>query len=85
MFLTSFFSDHKIATEIIGLLFSLSALLPFYFDPENEDYKYYLASFMPNSAFSLAIMGKITENQKWTVSLMAISLTKLYLILYGFC
>ena len=81
--LTSFFSDHKIATEVIGLLFTISALLPFMYDQKDHNLNYYLASFMPNSAFSLAIVGDISSTQKWKVSLMALSLSKLYMILYG--
>jgi len=61
IFLTSLFSDHKIATEVIGLTFSLSALLPLFYDPEGTGFKHYLAMFMPNSAFSLSIVGNISE------------------------
>lgn len=54
--LTSFFTEHKVATEVIGVMFSLTAFLPFVYEPTNYNFKHYLAIIVPNSSFSLAIM-----------------------------
>lgn len=35
--LTAFFKDHKIAQEIIGMVFSLSAFLVFFYDDSSKD------------------------------------------------
>jgi hypothetical protein len=56
--LTAFFKDHKIALELIGMLFSLSAFLPFLYDPDADQYRPidYLAMIVPNSAFTIALL-----------------------------
>lgn len=63
MALSSLFKDHKVALEIVGLLFSLGAFLPFFYTAGNgllESYSYtlvdYIAMIMPNSAFTIAIL-----------------------------
>lgn len=37
---TAFFKDHKIALEIIGMFFSLTAFLPFLYDNSTETYNW---------------------------------------------
>lgn len=81
LMLTSFFSEHKVATEVIGTIFSLASFLPLLYDPNTYDFKHYLAIFMPNSAFAIAIMTNNPDEQ-WKVSLTSLALTKFYMIIY---
>ena len=56
--LTSFFTEHKVATEVIGIFFSLVSFLPFIYKPNEHNFKHYLAMLMPNSSFTLSILEK---------------------------
>lgn len=77
--LTAFFKDHKIALEIIGMLFSLSIFLPFLYDPNNKgSFLNLLAMAMPNSSFTIAIMEDSS-----TSSLVSLALVKVYLLIYS--
>ena len=61
LFLSSFFKDHKIALEIIGMLFSLSSFLPFVYEPEDgRTWLNIIIEIIPNSAFTIAILNKKT-------------------------
>lgn len=79
--LTSFFTDHKVATEIIGFIFSLGSFLPFFYDANSNNLKHYLAIFMPNSAFSIAIMSN-DDSERFKVSLSSLFLWKFYLLIF---
>lgn len=79
--LTSFFKEHKVATEVIGLLFSLSAFLPFAYEAENYNFKHYLAIIMPNSSFALSILAK-NSGDSFKISLASLFMWKFYLIIF---
>lgn len=79
--MTSFFTDHKVATEIIGFIFSLGSFLPFFYDANSNNLKHYLAVFMPNSAFSIAIMAN-NDSERFKVSLSSLLLWKFYLLIF---
>lgn len=81
MALTSFFNDHKVATEIIGFFFSVGSFLPFFYKPETYNLYHYLAVFMPNSAFSIAIMST-DDSERFKVSMSSLVLWKFYLIFF---
>lgn len=77
--LTSFFKDHKIALEVIGLAFSLAAFLPFAYDPKaGSSWLNLTVMAMPNSAFSVAVLEDTI-----TPSLVSVALVKVYLMIYS--
>lgn len=78
LMLTAFFSDQKIALEIIGMLFSLSAFLPYFYKSGDNSWLNYLIMVIPNSSFTIAIL----ENDL-TPSFVSLFLVKFYLILYS--
>jgi hypothetical protein len=77
---TAFFKDHKIALEIIGMFFSLSAFLPFLYDDSTETYNWteYLAMIIPNSSFTIAILYEDTE-----AALLSLFFVKIYFLIYS--
>jgi ABC-type polysaccharide/polyol phosphate transport system ATPase subunit len=79
MALTAFFRDHKIALELIGMLFSLSSFLIFFYDPASTDKNWveWIAMVMPNSAFAIAIIHNNT-----LASLYSLVAVKVYLLVY---
>ncbi len=78
MALTAFFTDHKIALELIGMCFSLSAFLVFFYQPEGPSSPSgYLALIMPNSSFAIALLYHDIRAPLY--SLLAV---KVYLIVY---
>lgn len=79
--LTSFFNEHKVATEIIGLLFSLGSFLPFLYEANTYDFKHYLAILMPNSSFTLAIMAN-NDTDRFTISFASLLMWKFYLLIF---
>ena len=81
LMLTAFFTEHKVATEVIGTIFSLGSFLPLVYDSNSTNLYHYLAMFFPNSAFAIAIMTKDASEQ-WRVSLACLSISKLYLLIY---
>jgi hypothetical protein len=77
--LTAFFKDHKIALEIIGMLFSLSIFLPFLYDANKSgSFLNLLVMAMPNSSFTIAIMEDSS-----TPSFVSLALVKVYLLIYS--
>jgi len=79
--LTAFFKDYKIANEIIGMFFSLTAFLVFFYENNPEKtftFVDYVAMIMPNSSFTIAILYKNTK-----ASLMSLFCTKIYLLVYS--
>jgi hypothetical protein len=77
--LTAFFRDHKIALEVIGLLFSLSAFLPFAYDPHGgNSVLNFLVMALPNSSFVLAIMEDSSK-----ASLVSLAMVKVYLLIFS--
>jgi hypothetical protein len=55
--LTALFKDHKIALEIIGIIFSLSSFLVFLYEKDNQNQAIVnlIAIIMPNSAFTISL------------------------------
>lgn len=77
--LTSFFKDHKIAMEIIGMFFSLASFLPFMYDPNAKDsWMNFIVMAVPNSAFTIAILYKSTK-----AALISLAFVKIYFLIYG--
>jgi len=78
---TAFFNDFKIANEIIGMFFSLTAFLVFFYENNRENgYTFvdYLAMAMPNSSFTIAILYKNTKS-----SILSLFFAKIYLLIYS--
>jgi hypothetical protein len=77
--LTSFFRDHKIALEVIGMIFSLSSFLPFMYESDKGNtWLNLIIMAIPNSSFTIAIMEKNTQS-----ALISLALVKVYLIVYS--
>jgi hypothetical protein len=77
--LTAFFRDHKIAVEVIGLFFSLTAFLSFAYDPADGNSPLnILIMAMPNSSFTIAILEDSIQP-----SIISLAFVKLYLLVYS--
>jgi hypothetical protein len=79
--LTSFFSEHKVATEVIGLLYSLAAFLPFFYDANKYDVYHYIALVVPNSSFTLASLS--TNNwEGLLIGVTPLSMVGFYILIF---
>lgn len=77
--LTTFFRDHKIALEVIGMLFSLGSFLPFLYDASaGNTWLNFIVMAFPNSSFTIAIL-----NNKPECALISLAFVKLYLLIYS--
>ena len=79
--LTAFFKDYKIANEIIGMFFSLTAFLVFFYENDPKKTLTFVdcvAMIMPNSSFTIAILYKNTQ-----ASLISLFCAKIYLLIYS--
>lgn len=76
--LTTFFRDHKIALEVIGMLFSLGSFLPFLYDGSEDSWLNFIVMAFPNSSFTIAIL-----NNKPGSALISLAFVKLYLLVYS--
>ncbi len=78
--LTAFFKDHKIALEIIGMVFSMSSFLVFFYDENAKETGFVqaLAMIMPNSSFTIAILYNNP-----TASFYSLFCVKFYFLIYS--
>jgi hypothetical protein len=79
--LTAFFKDYKIANEMIGMFFSLTAFLIFFYEnnpDKNPTFIDYVAMVMPNSSFTIAVLYKNTKS-----ALISLFCAKIYLLIYS--
>ena len=79
--LTAFFKDYKIANEIIGMFFSLTAFLVFFYENtpnKTPTFVDYVAMIMPNSSFTIAVLYKNN-----TSALISLFCAKIYLLVYS--
>lgn len=79
--LTSFFSEHKVATQVIGIFFSLASFLPFFYEPNTYNVNHYIAMVIPNSSFSLSIMSD-NDSDRLIISMSSLFMWKFYLIIF---